>query len=299
MKSSIKSEKKNSELLQSLAKKANLQKQKSYYFNFSVVSLIAIIVFAWLKIDWKWISGSIAIFVFAVMNYYQISSPPAVQVSSSSQSSNVRTEHLNTSSTSNTSIYAQRGNETSGDSSRILKTSTSTRSIPSLPRDSHLHGATGKALSPLLANKRLPSLTQPAATSPLLRSPELSHRDGYDLSFAKKIASEAVGSHTKPHAAQNMPQQSLFSPNSPYGNMAHISSSYRSPLLSTPIGASSNNFYPPREYQISPLNTKPVQSNAVQQKDALQALGLTQIPDEWIDELRLILGKHLHLIMEM
>lgn len=55
----------------------------------------------------------------------------------------------------------------------------------------------------------------------------------------------------------------------------------------------------PVQYNISPLNVKSTPTTGQRSRDALQALNITQIPDEWIDKLSTLLCNHLQAIMKM
>ena len=267
------SEKKNAELLESLAQRTYLQKQSVYYRNVFLVSLVAIGVSAWIKADVKWFYGLTGLILFSAFNYFYSGIPAKVPTTSRPG--------------------------TTSESGRI-----SFANIESTVENRTKTTASKSVQSPLLGFGR--KLSHGLPTSPLLRSPDfLQSPENYDLNSAKKIATQAVqNSQSKSEAKAMQGTQSSFTPNSPFtpqGFPPLSGNTYRTPLLNPKSagGYSSTEVLVPRDYQVSPLTHKPLPSNAIQHKDALQSLGLTQIPDEWIDELRLILGKHLHLIMEM
>jgi hypothetical protein len=324
---------KNKHFLNELSKRTQVNSQLSYYWNVAVVCFLASICSKFLDFDWKVFAGSFVLFLFFLLNYWKVSSDlknyrlktlHVEQLIGEDVTASDMSQQQSTSVPSKIPVVVN-----SPMTSRIPKPKTpminptpSSLSAKNIPLSQ----------SPLLTQRRpqphslekLSSASRPVIS---LRSPETnSHtQDNFDLSRASRIALEAVNGLTPPPPSATAAAAGLMrdsrgmpsgSPNYSSYNQSGTAfggSSSFAGLNSSFGGAgntmgmmmmnqsSSNQLFPSREYHLSPMGVKqPVASNtAVQSKDALQSLGLTQIPDEWMDELKTILGKHLHVIMDM
>jgi hypothetical protein len=317
---------KNKHFLNELSKRTQVNSQLSYYWNVAVVCFLASICSKFLDFDWKVFAGSFVLFLFFLLNYWK--------VSSDLKNYRLKTLHAEQRIGEDATAAEMNQQQSTSAPSRIpVVTSPMTNRIPKpkTPMINPTPSLSAKKIplsqSPLLTQRRpqghslekLSSASRPVIS---LRSPETnSHtQDNFDLSRASRIALEAVNGLTPPPASGLMrdsrgipsgsPNYSSYNQSGPtaFGgspSFAGLNSSFGG--AGNTMGmmmmnqSSSNQLFPSREYHLSPMGVKqPVASNtAVQSKDALQSLGLTQIPDEWMDELKTILGKHLHVIMDM
>ena len=284
----------NRQFLNDLSRRATINSQLSYYWNLSIAAVFASIATKVLDFDWKFPIFGLVVFVFSVLNYLRVNKDLTALSARGSRMEFNDTNAFNKPEfvpPPQNQVQQQQRPIPEPGSPRMQQKKMQTNPIP-------------KAHSPMLTQRRPQTqLSQPSVRPVIsLRSPE-NNQENFDLSRASKIASETMNVLTPPPAnAPAIPRESrLFSPASPnisgfpgnpLGPYAGLNTSYQTGLVQ-------QSAYPSREYHISPISTKPISSNAVQSKDALQSLGLTQIPDEWIDELKTILGKHLHVIMDM
>lgn len=326
-------EQRNQDLLSDLNRITNNRKELERHRNYAIISLVLFFFFYLNEHDWKFIGGSVVALLYSVIGYLNSSRK---EMSYRGKPHNRRPVQVNfqqplpipskTTEVSRTDNLVSRKKNSNrspstGSLEKPLTSPVSDRQYspkpvacasnlidnPDIDRSNYSALAANRLTSTIFDNRRTGSHLGSSTKDDLLRKTAFSaspSRSQTHLSPLNSSSTLAISSYATPppvaavSASRNSYSASYFG-YSPMNISTNTGSTFG---LSTGPSANYNNL---REYQISPLNTKIILqqqstiTSGIEPKDALQTMGLTQISDEWVDELRAILGRHLFKIMDV